>query len=96
LARQDLPEAHLPQVAPPQSMSVSVPFLTTSVQVAAWHRFGAPEQTPLWQSPATVQSPFVAHPPQVPPPQSTSVSAPFSVPSVHVGAWHTPPEQTLL
>jgi hypothetical protein len=70
--------------------------LTTSVQVAAWHRFGAPEQTPLWQSPATVQSPFVAQPLQVPPPQSTSVSAPLRVVSAQLGAWHTPPEQTLL
>jgi len=35
---------HVP-LAPPQSMSVSSPFLTTSEQVEIWHR--DPEQTPL-------------------------------------------------
>ena len=30
-----LPAAHLPQLAPPQSTSVSVPFLTKSVQLGA-------------------------------------------------------------
>jgi hypothetical protein len=31
---------------------------------------------------------------QVPPPQSTPVSLPFSTPSLHVAFWQTPPVQT--
>jgi len=46
------------------------------------------EQTVDAQSPFTAQALPVAHPPQVPPPQSRSVSAPFFFPSVQVGAWH--------
>ena len=43
-------------------------------------------QVPLEQSVPTAQTLPVAHAGQVPPPQSTSVSAPFFAPSVHVGA----------
>jgi hypothetical protein len=40
---------------PPQSVAVSVPFLIVSLQVGTWQVFGVPEQTPLVQSPATLQ-----------------------------------------
>jgi hypothetical protein len=62
-------------VPPPQLRSVSAPFLTLSLQLAAWH--SPPVQTPLWQSAATMQAFDVAHLPGQEPPQSTSVSDPF-------------------
>jgi hypothetical protein len=58
---------------PPQSVSVSLPFFTPSMQLAGWHVAGFPEQTPLWQSPAPVQRKPFAHFGQDEP-QSTSVS----------------------
>jgi hypothetical protein len=73
---------------PPQSTSVSVPFLTLSEQVAAWQM--PLRQTPLWQSELAM------HPLPVPqvghePPQSMSVSVPFFTPSVHDGVAQRPP-----
>jgi hypothetical protein len=91
-----LPSTHLPQDAPPQSVSVSLPFFTPSEQLDDWHLSGEPEQTPLWQSPATAHVAPAAHLPQEAPPQSMSVSTPFLTPSAHVGAWHTPAVQTPL
>ena len=83
-AAQVLPAVHLLHVAPPQSMSVSLPFFTPSLQVGAWQV--PPEQTPLVQSAATLQ-PFPAvQALQVLPPQSMSVSSWFCTPSVQVGA----------
>jgi hypothetical protein len=84
-AEHVLPAAHLPQEAPPQSMSVSVPFLTVSPHVGTWHFFGLPEQTPLWQSPPTLHVLPFAHELH-PPPQSMSVSVPFLTVSLHAGA----------
>jgi hypothetical protein len=46
-----LPDAHAAHVPPPQSMSVSFPFLTMSVQVARAHVPAL--QTPLMQSVST-------------------------------------------
>jgi hypothetical protein len=73
----------LAQLAPPQSVSVSVPLRTPSLQLSAWH--SPPEHTAL------LQSEFAVHPLPVPqrahvvaPPQSTSVSPPFSVLSEQV------------
>src|SRR5262249_43534641 len=87
-------QAHLTQLGPPQSMSVSPSFWTPSVQVAAWHT--PPVQIVLSQSePARHDLPAV-HAVQVGPPQSTSVSLAFLTPSVQVGAWHTPPVHTRL
>jgi hypothetical protein len=82
-----LPTAHrAAHVVPPQSTSVSVPFVTVSVQVGAAQI--APEHTPLWQSlPLLHPAPF-AHLPGQPPPQSTPVSVPFFTVSLHVGATH--------
>src|SRR6476659_8544236 len=54
-AMQVLPLTHLGQVGPPQSMSVSLPFLTVSVQVGGWHT--PPAHTPLGQA--------TLHPPQL-------------------------------
>jgi hypothetical protein len=91
-----LPVAHLEQLAPPQSTSVSVPFFTVSMHVGAWHTFGLPEQTPLWQSVLTLQKPPTGHLAHVPPPQSTSVSAPFLTTSVQLGDWQMAPMHTPL
>jgi hypothetical protein len=128
-ARHCLPLAHFGQTGPPQSTSVSWPFLIPSVQVAgavqtpltqvlpdgqtlpqapqlagsllvatqsplhkvkpAWQ--GEDWQTPLTQKPLR-QSEFarhclpLAHFGQTGPPQSTSVSWPFLIPSLQVGA----------
>jgi hypothetical protein len=74
------PEAHPVVQLPPQSTSVSSPFLTWSVHVGA--------QTPLAHDRPT-QSASIAQPLPGPqsehgPPQSTSVSSPFFAPSLHV------------
>ena len=82
-ARQDLLSAQSPQVAPPQSTSVSVPFLTPSEHVGAWQTLAT--QTLLAQSLATVQPPPAPQPAHEPP-QSMPVSAPFLTPSEHVAA----------
>jgi hypothetical protein len=52
--------------------------------------------TPLWQSPATLQCPLVGHFGHVPPPQSTSVSAPFCTLSVQLAPWQMLPTHTPL
>ena len=71
--------------APPQSKSVSFPFLTPSAQVGDWHTpWGL--QTPELQSPPKPHFLPAWHTGQVPPPQSMSVSTPFFVLSVHVGS----------
>jgi hypothetical protein len=78
--------AHRPQLPPPQSTSVSAPFLIPSLQVGAGAAQKPAVQTALaTQSPAVAQAFPMAHRPQLPPPQSTSVSAPFLIPSEQVG-----------
>ena len=56
-------------------MSVSLPFLIVSVQVAATHALLA--QTPLAQSVVALQRRPLAHAVHTVPPQSMSVSSPF-------------------
>jgi hypothetical protein len=80
--------AHFGQVGPPQSTSVSLPFLIPSMQVAV-----AAAQTPelqllLLQSALTRQALPFAHFEVQLPPQSTSVSSPFFTVSVQVGSAH--------
>jgi hypothetical protein len=90
-------------VPPPQSISDSSPFLTTSTQVAGWHVEPGPgfaAHTPLWQSAFTTHvftSAQRGHEASVPP-QSMSVSLPFLAPSggTQVAALHTPPVHTPL
>jgi hypothetical protein len=82
-----LPAAHFAQEAPPQSMSLSAPFLTRSVQFGAWQRAGVPLHTPLWQSAATAQSLPLMHLEHTTPPQSMSVSSWFLTTSVQLGSW---------
>jgi hypothetical protein len=65
---------HFGQKAPPQSVSVSVPFFTRSVHFGAWQ---VTLQTPLLQSVANEQVLPATHFGHIPPPQSTSVSEPF-------------------
>lgn len=77
----DRPDAHFGQ-EPPQSTSVSVPFLNVSVQLGAPQRWVV-----VLQNRPALQSAVVAQPAlapqvfpsasQVAPPQSTSVSSPF-------------------
>jgi len=87
--------AHLVGQLPPQSLSLSLPFFTPSVQLAAWHLL--PLHTPVLQSAPVVQPWFGEQRLQEPPPpQSTSVSLPFSTMSLQVGCWQTFAEQTLL
>jgi hypothetical protein len=89
-----LPLLHFGQLRPPQSTSVSVPFLTPSEQLGAWHL--PTVHTLLWQSEPLVHILPDGHAGHVPPPQSMSVSMPFLTPSVQVGAgmfWQTPPVQ---
>ncbi len=72
------------QSPPPQSMSVSVPFLTPSLQAGGAHC--RPLQTPETQSLPSSQALPAMQSGQLPP-QSTSVSRPLCVWSVQVGAW---------
>jgi hypothetical protein len=88
---QPLPTAQFAVQVPPQSTSVSFPFLTPSVQEAVTHL--PPEHLPL---PGNTQSVFALQflptaqvGPQLPP-QSTSVSVPFRRPSPHAAATHAP------
>ena len=82
---------------PPQSTSVSVPFLIPSLFVGGWQT--PPVHATLLQSLVTAQllpvsqrGAFVG----APPPQSTSVSVPFLIPSLFVGGWQTPPVHATL
>ncbi len=77
--------AHAPP--PPQSLSVSFPFLTPSTHVAAWQSI--PLHTPSTQSAATAHVSPVAHVDPQAPPQSMSVSEPFFTPSLQLAGTHT-------
>jgi hypothetical protein len=97
--RQRLPSAHAAQVEPPQSMSVSCALRTPSWQVAGMQKRagdGASAalklQTPLWQSVAKRQRLLSAQG-EHEPPQSTSLSSPFSRPSAQPAGVHTPATQ---
>jgi hypothetical protein len=92
-ATQIFPLAHLAQL-PPQSTSVSVPFLAASVHVAVAQR--PPVHAPLRQSVYVLQSIPFAQSAHVPPPQSTSVSKPFFTTSLQLVAMHFPAEHSLL
>jgi hypothetical protein len=72
------------QLGPPQSMSVSLPFLMRSsqrgtAQTLLVHR-------PLTQSRSAAQPALLGQGAQLGPPQSTSVSPLFELPSKHEGA----------
>jgi hypothetical protein len=77
---------------PPQSMSVSLPFLTMSLHLGAWQM--RPVQTPLEQSLDAEHALPSLQALHAPPPQSMSVSLPFLTVSLHLGAWQTKPVQT--
>jgi hypothetical protein len=91
LPPHDCDGRHFVEHDPAQSTSVSVPFLAPSEHVGAWHRSSLQKrpqlwlaQTPLVQSDAAEHFFWSTHLAQVPPPQSTSVSAPFILVSVHI------------
>jgi hypothetical protein len=90
-----LPAPHLPHppVAPPQSMSVSIPFWCASPQVGATQT--ALVHTRLAQSPPPTHFLPAAHGAHDPP-QFTSDSVPFLIGSMHDGAAQTPAVQTWL
>jgi len=98
-AMQLCPSAHFMQVGPPQSTSVSVPFLTPSKQVAA--RQMLLMQTLLWQAfPEQQGCPALPHCVHVPPKQ-TKVVVPQALPEQQgcpapPHATHVPAEQTEL
>ena len=73
---------------PPQSTSVSLPFLTLSLHEGALHTFVPGSQTPSMQSVPTRHARLVMHLPQAAPPQSMSVSLPFLTPSPHSAGAH--------
>jgi hypothetical protein len=84
------PGAQSPQFGPPQSTSVSAWFLILSTQDgAAQVRVVVPTQFRLTQSPTTLHFAPVPHLVEQDPPQSTSVSLPFKMPSPQPGAAHT-------
>jgi hypothetical protein len=68
---------------PPQSASVSVPFLTPSAQVGNSQKPELTLQTALVQSPPKLQRLPGSHLSHAGPPQSTSVSAPLCAESSH-------------
>jgi hypothetical protein len=79
--------AHLVAQEPPQSVSVSVPFLTLSLQLPAVHRLLV--QTPLVQSlPALQDKPAPQRLQLDEPPQSTADSPPFFTLSLQAGVAH--------
>jgi hypothetical protein len=82
-AAHESPSAQGEQPGPPQSWSVSVPFLTPSRQLGAMQSPSV--HTPLRQSEAAAHSLPSAHDGQLGPPQSTSVSVPFRRLSVQFG-----------
>ncbi len=94
LAWHILPSPQAGQVPPPQSVSVSVPFSTPSLQLGVWQ---VPFlQTPLLQSGPPLHILPSSQAGQVPPPQSVSVSVPSWLPSVHEAFTHLPlPSQTV-
>ena len=72
-------------VEPPQSTSLSPPFRSPSVQLAAAHV--PPVHTPLSQSVPAVQLAPAPHRPHIDvPPQSTPLSPPLATPSEQLGA----------
>jgi hypothetical protein len=81
--------AHGMQVAPPQSTSVSSPSITPSVQWLVWQVCMSAWHQVLVQSLPEMHALPSPHVEQVPPPQSTSVSAPSLRPSPHWLATHT-------
>src|SRR5204863_2350683 len=86
-----MPTPHWGHAPPPQSMPVSLPFLTLSLHAAARHV--PPAHTRVVQSVPLAQPLSTAHGLHEPP-QSTSVSWPFFTWSLQSGAAHFPPVQT--
>ena len=78
------------QAPPPQSTSVSLPFIMWSVHDGTSHT--PPVQVPLEQSVATRQLLPSPQGPQAGPPQSTSVSVPSLLALAQPAVWHSPAE----
>ena len=89
LVSQLLPATHAAHVPPPQSTSVSLPFLTSSSHVGTWQTLFV--HTPLLQSSAPAHARPSSQRGQSGPPQSMSVSLPFFAVSSQTGVMHLPP-----
>lgn len=85
LALQAKPRAHGEQMPPPQSTSVSAPFFIPSMQLAEETQISIALQKLEMQSESEKHIFPPLHFGHVPPPQSMSDSAPFSMLSEHVG-----------
>jgi hypothetical protein len=79
------PAAHDGHVPPPQSIAVSLPFFTPSLQLAGAVQKPPTQVSPLTQLASPMQRFPVGHSVQLPP-QSTSDSLPFFTPSLHDAA----------
>ena len=90
---QRAPSAHPGARAPPQSTSVSSPFVTPSLAVGSAQREAMHARET--QSSATRHPRPTSHAGDAEPPQSTSVSSPFRTRSAR-GAAHSPPSHTRL
>jgi len=77
-------------MGPPQSKPVSFPFLTPSLHAAGTHteflQFFDKQSSPVEHLARFAHG---EHGELAPPPQSTSVSGPFMIPSMHVAGLHT-------
>jgi hypothetical protein len=84
-ARHALPTTQPEQVAPPQSTSVSPGLTTPSSQEVATHRDVVALQNVDAQSSVDAHALPTSHFGQLPP-QSTSLSVPSFIPSLHIGS----------
>jgi hypothetical protein len=85
---QTVPDPQVHVMLPPQLSGMGPHWVPTPAQVYAVHPQTPPTHGPLEQSPSSEQAlPGSQVGPQLPP-QSTSLSAPFRTPSVHVADWH--------
>src|SRR5689334_13093146 len=76
------PLVHGEQFAPPQSLSVSLPFCVISVHVGTWQTL--PVHTPLTQSDPNAHFLPLSQDGHLGPPQSLSVSYPFCTKSMQL------------
>src|SRR5262245_40158472 len=84
VAQPSLVPQRAAHVRPPQSVSVSSPFFSPSLQAGA---HAPTSQTPPRQSVPSLHALAYPHGGHMDPPQSMSVSSPFAVLSSQAGGW---------
>src|SRR5204863_9000467 len=92
LCAHPIPSKHIGHPVPPQSLAVSSPFCTPSMQLGVAQRESAP-QTLVTQSPKARHFLPTSQGAQFGPPQSTSVSSGPWRWSSQLGDWHFPAVQ---